>query len=78
MIDGLMFVWVEKEIISPVIKYFESQGLIYVENVCWVMLDQSKKECKYLLLFHFSLLSICSYDDEFFNTICLTFNKNSY
>lgn len=24
MIDGLIFVWVEKEIISPVIKYFES------------------------------------------------------
>jgi len=23
MIDGLVFVWVEKEIISPVIKFFE-------------------------------------------------------
>ncbi len=39
MIDGLFFVWVEKEIIRAVIKYFETQDLTYVENVCWVMLD---------------------------------------
>jgi hypothetical protein len=46
MVDGLIFVWVEKEIILPVIKFFESQDLIYVENVCWVMLDQTKRKCK--------------------------------
>jgi hypothetical protein len=44
MIDGLVFVWVEKEIISPIIRTLEKQDLIYVENVCWVMLDQTK--CK--------------------------------
>ena len=39
MTDGLVFIWVEKEILSPLIKYFESQEMIYVENVCWIMLD---------------------------------------
>lgn len=44
MIDGLVFVWVEKEIILPVIKFFEKQDMLYVENVCWVMLDETKKQ----------------------------------
>lgn len=44
MIDGLVFVWVEKEILSPVIKILEKQDLIYVENVCWVMLDETKRQ----------------------------------
>ena len=44
MIDGLVFVWVEKEIISDVIKYFETQDMVYVENVCWVMLDETKRK----------------------------------
>jgi hypothetical protein len=47
MIDGLVFVWVEKEIISEVIRFIESQDMIYVENVCWVMLDETKRECKF-------------------------------
>lgn len=47
MIDGLVFVWVEKEIILPVIKFFESQNMFYVENVCWVMLDQTKRAGKF-------------------------------
>lgn len=46
MIDGLTFVWVEKEIILPVIKFFETQNMIYVENVCWVMLNQNKRQGK--------------------------------
>jgi hypothetical protein len=50
MIDGLVFVWVEKEILSEVIKVFEAQNLFYVENVCWVMLDESKVKGK--LSFH--------------------------
>ena len=55
MIDGLVFIWVEKEIIFDVIKIFEKQDMIYVENVCWVMLDENKKKgMLYLLLtFHF-------------------------
>lgn len=44
MIDGIVFVWVEKEIVSDIIKYFEQQDMIYVENVCWVMLDETKRE----------------------------------
>ena len=37
--DGLIFIWVEKEIISDVIKFMESQDIQYVENVCYIMLD---------------------------------------
>jgi hypothetical protein len=51
MIDGLAFVWVEKEIISEVIKIFEKQDMMYVENVCWVMLDETKRECKPIFKF---------------------------
>lgn len=46
MIDGLVFVWVEKEIISQMIRIMEKQELIYVENVCWVMMDQTKRSGK--------------------------------
>lgn len=48
MIDGLVFIWVEKEIISEVIKHFETQDMQYVENVCWVMLDETKRKCKFI------------------------------
>lgn len=44
MKDGLVFIWVEKEYISQLIKCFESQDFIYVENMCYVMLDQNMKE----------------------------------
>lgn len=50
MMDGLVFIWVEKEIISPVIHILEKQDLIYVENVCWVMLDEEKRQRNDLLL----------------------------
>lgn len=43
MKDGLLFIWVEKEIISQIIKHLESQEFYYVENVCYVMLDQNLK-----------------------------------
>ena len=46
MIDGLLFVWVEKEIILAIIKILEKQNFIYVENVCWVMLDETKRQSK--------------------------------
>ena len=46
MIDGLLFIWVEKEIISEVIKHLETQDMLYVENVCWVMLDETKRKGK--------------------------------
>ena len=44
MKDGLVFIWVEKEYISKLIKCFEAQDFFYVENMCYVMLDQNKKE----------------------------------
>lgn len=39
MKDGLVFIWVEKEFISDIIKVFEAGDFFYVENVCYVMLD---------------------------------------
>ncbi len=46
MKDGLVFIWVEKEVISKVIKHMERQDIQYVENVCYVMLDQNQKQGK--------------------------------
>lgn len=43
MKDGLVFIWVEKEIIHDIILCFEKEDFFYVENVCYVMLDQRKK-----------------------------------
>lgn len=39
MKDGLLFIWVEKEYISKVIKFFEDLQFYYVENMCYIMLD---------------------------------------
>lgn len=39
MKDGLIFIWVEKELISDIIKFMENQDIQYVENVCYIMLD---------------------------------------
>ena len=46
MVDGLVFVWIEKEILSQMIRIMEKQDLTYVENVCWVMLDETKRKGK--------------------------------
>ena len=39
MKDGLLFIWVEKEYISKLIKFFEELEFYYVENMCYIMLD---------------------------------------
>ena len=44
MKDGLVFIWVEKELIYDVMKCFEMHDFTYVENVCYIMLDQNKKQ----------------------------------
>lgn len=44
MKDGILFIWVEKEFTNDVIVYFEAQGFVYVENLCYVMLDRAQKE----------------------------------
>jgi len=41
MKDGLVFIWVEKEVICEVMRHFKAQDFDYVENVCYVMLDQN-------------------------------------
>lgn len=48
MKEGLIFIWVEKELIADIIDYFEGQGIKYVENVVWVKLDTSKQNCNQL------------------------------
>ena len=44
MKDGLLFIWVEKEFISRVVDLLEAQDFYYVENMCFIMLDQNKRE----------------------------------
>lgn len=44
MRDGILFIWVEKELIYEIIKIFEAQGFDYIENLCHVMLDPAQKE----------------------------------
>ena len=44
MKDGILFIWVEKELIFEVIVFFETQGFAYIENMCYVMLDPKEKD----------------------------------
>jgi hypothetical protein len=44
MQDGILFIWVEKEYVMEVCKVLEEQQFFYVENMCWVMLDESMKD----------------------------------
>lgn len=47
MTDGILFIWVEKEYIMEVCKFLENQEFFYVENMCWVMLNENMKEGKF-------------------------------
>jgi len=47
MQDGILFIWVEKEYIMDVCKFLEDQEFYYVENMCWVMLDENMKAGKF-------------------------------
>jgi hypothetical protein len=44
MTDGILFIWVEKEYIMDVVEFLEKQEFFYVENMCWVMLNEDMKE----------------------------------
>lgn len=44
MTDGILFIWVEKEYIMDVVRFLEDQEFYYVENMCWVMLDETMRE----------------------------------
>ena len=46
MSDGILFIWVEKEYIMDVCKFLEEQDFFYVENMCWIMLNEAMKEGK--------------------------------
>ena len=46
MSDGILFIWVEKEYIMEVCKFLEAQEFTYVENMCWIMLNEAMKEGK--------------------------------
>eukprot|EP00347_Sterkiella_histriomuscorum_P002955 403366155 len=42
--DGILFIWVEKEYIMDVCKFLEDQNFFYIENMCWIMLDENMRE----------------------------------
>lgn len=44
MREGILFIWVEKEIMYEIISFFEGQGFSYIENLCHIMLDPLQKE----------------------------------
>lgn len=46
MQDGILFIWVEKEYVMDVCKFLEEQQFYYVENMVWVMLDETMKDGK--------------------------------
>ncbi len=46
MQDGILFIWVEKEYVMDVVEFLETQEFYYVENMCWVMLDENMREGK--------------------------------
>jgi hypothetical protein len=50
MTDGILFIWVEKEYIMDVVRFLEDQEFYYVENMCWVMLDETMREGTHLTL----------------------------
>jgi hypothetical protein len=51
MKDGMLFIWVEKEYIMQIVRHLESMNFWYVENVCYVMLDQAMEKGKFLKIF---------------------------
>lgn len=44
MIDGMIFIWVEKEFIYDIVKHLESMNFFYVENVCYIGLNREKEK----------------------------------
>lgn len=50
MKEGLIFIWVERDLMSEVIEYFEDKGIKYVENMIWVKLNPKNKTSIYFLI----------------------------
>ena len=40
--QGIIFIWVEKEVMLPVMHHLERFDFYYIENVVWVKVDSSK------------------------------------
>jgi hypothetical protein len=51
--DGLVFIWVEKEINFYINVFMEAQGFVYVENFAWLRLNPKMKEGKFTTLTDF-------------------------
>lgn len=43
MKDGIVFLWIEKELIAEIIKIMEQKDFYFIESLCWVMLDETKR-----------------------------------
>lgn len=65
MKDGMLFIWVEKEFISQIIKHLENMNFFYVENVCYVMINREMEKGKSSF---YTLFGACTNFDLFFNT----------
>lgn len=39
MKEGLIFIWVERDLMADVIGFFEDKGIRYVENLIWIKLN---------------------------------------
>lgn len=37
--DGFVFIWSHKDVIREMVYGFEKAGLLYVENICLMLLD---------------------------------------
>ena len=46
MNEGLIFIWVERDLLSDVINYFENIGIKYVENIIWIKLNPTFQQSK--------------------------------
>lgn len=46
MNEGLIFIWVERDLLSEVIEFFENKGIKYVENLIWIKLNPKNKGSK--------------------------------
>ena len=53
MREGILFVWIEKELIQELIIHLESINFTYVENVCYLMLDREMEPGKLKMLTEF-------------------------
>ena len=59
MIDGMIFIWVEKEFIYDIVKHLESMNFFYVENVCYIGLNHEKEKGEFIQFLYFLTFYFC-------------------